>query len=192
MKRCLPISLLFAALFYASAALAESELYLIPSVQNITIDDPEGEVDDTIAVPLLARWRFESGYDQAWFTELGFLNKSEIDASGSNPGVAIEGFQFGGGYQWRFRLSESFKPWASLGVRVTAADYTRRYRVDADGYLIERYGDRSATEFNLTAGFQNTWSLTDSFDLGVWGEYAAPISSDISWFGIGAVIGYKF
>lgn len=175
----------------AAPAQAESYVYALPSLLVASIDDPAGKVDGTIGAPLLVRWQTQAGYDRAWYSEFGYLSKSSIDASGSKPGSAIEGYQLGGGYAWRFRFSKEIKPWVTAGLRVTEATYSRRYSVDSAGYLTATYPDRSQTAINAALGVYNVWPITDKFEFGVFLEYGAPISSDVTWFGAGVAVAYK-
>jgi hypothetical protein len=180
------------ALLMAAPAFAESSLYVLPSYMTFTVDDPEGSTSEGSFSPLLIRWMNQAAYDSAWYTEFGYLTKTSIDASGSSPGLSFSGYQLGAGYAWRFRASRELKPWVTLGLRLTQAEYTGRHTVDSDGFLIATFPDQTETAANATASVSNVWSVSKAAGLGVWAEYGASVSGSLSWFGVGAVASYEF
>ncbi len=182
------------ALLAVAAATAETdpEIFILPAINYVSIDDPAGDIDDAVAAPFNLRWQIPAGYDRAWYTESGYISDTSIDADEASPAITYDGWHIGAGHAWRFRATRELKPWVSVGLRVASIDYADRYLVDGEGYRTDTLPDRSATEYMLAAGIANTWNISGPFHLGVFAEYAMPVSSDMSSSGLGLVLGYSF
>lgn len=146
LKRSLP---LLAALTATTPAIAATDYYIgyTPAVGSYTIESEEGDSRTTSALSwgslsylfqFSSRRRVNIGADYLDFS---------VDAKPDELGQDAQGFLITGEYDYLWRPARGFRIWLGAGVAVQQMEYSNRVTVDSDGYLDQRFADRSETDF---------------------------------------------
>lgn len=184
----LTISLLCSFSAYAAEG---SRLGYGLSLNNLTVEDPDGDVPSTTDLGFLnfyyidALWR-----DTRYYAEFVYF-KSDIDAEVNKIGQDVSSTGMRAVFQKRLRLGRHFKPWVGVGAGVFQEAFTLRHTVDSAGFLLTTYPDRDATSVVFSVDAVNEWQLTDRFDLGVRLLYALPLENGTRGLSATAMLLYK-
>lgn len=171
---------------------ADTKVGLSPAVVMFSIDDPDGDTEDYV------------GFQPFGITTVHDLNNKyrvmavfnyfdfEVDPSTSEIGQSVEGYHVGTIIQRIIRIARGFNFHAGLGVSYTAADFTGRHTVAADGYLQDSYDDRSESLFSLLGNISKEWEVSKSFEIGADLSYQYGLKDGLS--GLKGVVSvfYKF
>jgi len=118
---------------------------------NYSVEDPDGSADSTteasifgvVTMPMSRNW---PDY-RYWFQ---VAHKSfELDASTSEVGQEVTSTSLSAIIQRSFSISSDFRPWLGLGAGAGINDYEGRHTIDEDGFLKDRFDDRSNTSMYL-------------------------------------------
>jgi len=118
---------------------------------NYSVEDPDGSADSTteasifgvVTMPMSRNW---PDY-RYWFQ---VEHKSfELDASTSEVGQDVTSTSLSAIIQRSFSVSSDFRPWLGLGAGAGINDYDGRHTIDEDGFLKDRFDDRSNTSMYL-------------------------------------------
>jgi len=158
----------------------------------ISVDDPDGDTKSDLAVLpfnfIYTDWLM--GDIRHW-TEL-YYYKTSLDADATNIGQDVERYGIRFSLQKSFRLARSWSPWLGAGIDVSNASYSARHTKDSDGFLIQAYPDRDATDVSLLLNMISEWSLHQDWTLGAKLEQSIPISGDIMEFSAVMTILYRY
>ncbi|KAF0190535.1 MAG: Uncharacterized protein FD165_2616 [Gammaproteobacteria bacterium] len=135
------------------------------TLNQLTVDDPNGDGGDTIALGYLnffyvgKLWR-----DTQYYAEFSHI-ESEITASGGTIGQDVSSTGFRAMLQERLRLSATLKPWVGAGLGVYQQEFTRRHTVDGGGFLTGTFPNRDVTQFVLSFDAMHEWAFNDAIDI---------------------------
>ena len=77
------------------------------------------------------------------------LNTLNIASNEQHIGQRIDYREISTGVERQFRLARQVESGLGIGVGISQTDYSRRHRVDSDGYLVQRLDDRQQIETSL-------------------------------------------
>ena len=162
-----------------------------PWFGSLSVSDPAGDTaSEGVSLPLSAMFVIPGKRDRRWvFTGFGY--DFRLPASTTNIGQSVKGFSLAGWYQFRFRLSRSFKPWLGIGLQADMLDINARHKVDSDGFLAVTYPDRKETNYALVLNLSQEWNISHDFNLGVNAQYLASISDSLSGPLVGVSLLYR-
>ncbi len=161
---------------------AQSRFGLGVVTGSYSVDDPKGSTDSAnetslfgvMTIPVnrnFPDWRYWFGLN---------YNAFELEPSTQDVGQEVTSVSIETILQKGFNVSSEIKPYAGLGVGVGANDFTKRHTIDSDGYLAERYEDRSETSFYLIANLGvATRKLDSGFFIGTSLSYKTPLEDGI-------------
>ncbi len=191
MKRFIPIAIAAISL-YTPSALADMNYFFHGKYGTLTVDDPDGSVDDGDDFSWELRTTFDgNSRGSRTFVTFGSID-AEIDAGVNQIGQEIEGFRLGFGYERNFPLTSVFDVWLGASLNYSDLEFTNRQTIDGDGFLVNDFGSRDFSGIGATLHLDTYMDLSERFVLGV-GAYAdIPIESDgLESFGIRFTIGTR-
>ena len=178
----LRVVVVLVTLFLSSISLAETRFGAAAVMGNYTVEDPDGNAGDSsessvvgiMTMPInrnFPGWRY-------WF-QLGH-NSFELDAATDEIGQDVTSTSVEGIIQKGFNVSSDFKPWLGAGVGAAMSDFNDRFTVDSDGFLAERFEDRSSNSayLILNTGISSR-ELSKGFYVGVSLSYKKPLNDGI-------------
>lgn len=164
--------------------------YLV-GVTNFAVEDPDGptqSVIDMLPITLVYtnwlphNWRY-------WAEAYYFATSLKGDAGDIREDISRIGLRLA--FQHNLHLGRtSF--WLGAGLDVSSNDYTSRYSVDNDGFLLNTYPDRTDTAWGLTVQFISEWPLAKDWDLAAKFEHVFPLSGGITETTLSAGILYRY
>jgi len=111
-----------------------------------------------------------------------YVSKYVFNADSSNLGEQVEdkGARFS--VQMNVKHNKYLSPWYGAGIDLSHARYSRRHRVDEDGYLSAQYEDISQFGMNLLINAMESWTITKELDIGAKLEYRLPLTQTVNGF----------
>lgn len=164
--------------------------YLV-GVSQFAVEDPDGptqsEVDmqpfTLIYTNWLPRgWRYWA--EAYYFATALTANAGDIRQDVSRIGARLalqRNLHLG---RWSF--------WAGAGLDVSRNEYTSRYSVDNDGFLLNTYPDRTNTAWGINAQIISEWPLAKDWDLAAKLEHVFAVSGGITETSLSAGILYRY
>lgn len=162
-----------------------------PGYINYSVDDPNGSTESASELHLLgASYIFPISQISRI---MGAVNIYDFDlkSSTSNIGQQVETISFSAYYQYRFRWSRNFKPWFGVGLVTNMDKFTKRHRVDSDGFLVETFPDREDTNMNLGLLASYEWDVNSSISMDFNIEYMVPLSESLEGLKFGVSVYYE-
>ncbi|KAF0190457.1 MAG: hypothetical protein FD165_2690 [Gammaproteobacteria bacterium] len=153
----------------------------------MSVDDPDGATGDEFVVqPLaLAYTRKLSGDLRYWLEP--YYQAATFDASVDEIGQDLTRFGMRVSFQQYVVPAARFLPWIGAGLDIAHTQYTSRHTIDVDGYLANRFPDRSETGVNLLVNAQREWKLSGNRSVNARIEYLSPIGGDMSSLSVSLV-----
>jgi len=110
-----------------------------PSIGLYSVNDPEGKTEQKAVFQLIDVFAaYELYRDSRLYLEVALMDE-KFEPSISEVGTKIKSTDFTVQYQWRYRVSKSFKPWLGIGGMFSNVKYTNRHLVDRNGYLAKEF-----------------------------------------------------
>lgn len=94
-------------------------------------------------------------------------------------------------FQKQFPVTYQWHPWLGIGAGYAQESFTSRYTVDAQGYLANRYPDRSANPVSVVVNGTTDWTLNRSWRLGATVQYEYPLTSGIAGLSVSLMALYQ-
>jgi hypothetical protein len=166
-----------------------------PQTLRISVADPAGDTPSTTTTSFLSAYsQYALGRDRRGTVLLTRYTATYDDTGGDQVGGQVSSTLMTGLYEWRWRLSRTFKPWIGAGVSVARHSYTDRYQTDNDGLLDKRLSDRTASDISLTVSVGHTWFVTDNLAAGARATHTEPILADaeVRTSSLGLLVAYYF
>ncbi len=162
-----------------------------PGYISYSVDDPNGSTESAGELQLLG-----ASYIYPFSRTsrvLGAINIYDFDLKSSvtDVGQKVETISFSGYYQYRFRWSRTFKPWLGAGLVTNMDKFSKRHRVDSDGYLVESFPDREDTNLNLGLLASYEWDVNSSISMDFNIEYIMPLSNSLEGLKFGVSVYYE-
>jgi hypothetical protein len=106
----------------------------------------------------------------------GQYHSLDFDGSETEIGQSVSGFEVAVLYQSKFRLSRHFKPWLGIGLSVAALDFEDRFITDNQGFLAQRFDDKSETGIAVDFNFTTEIDWFKDYDTGFSFRVSVPTS----------------
>lgn len=178
----LKVVVVLVTLVLSTVSLAETRFGAAAVMGNYSVDDPDGNAGDSsessvvgiMTMPInrnFPAWRY-------WF-QLGH-SSFELDASTDEIAQSVTSTSLEGIIQKGFNVSSEFKPWLGAGVGAAMSDFNDRFTIDSDGFLAERFEDRSSNSayLILNTGVSSR-KLSKGFYVGASLSYKKPLNDGI-------------
>ena len=94
-------------------------------------------------------------------------------------------------FQKQFPVTYQWHPWLGIGAGYAQESFTNRYTVDSQGYLANRYPDRSANPVSVVVNGTTDWTLNRSWRLGATVQYEYPLTSGIRELSVSLMALYR-
>ena len=118
---------------------------------NLSVEDPNGEseskselfISGIMTLPMdrnYPEWRY-------WFDAT--YKSFELAPSISNIGQQVSSFSISAVAQRGLNVSSEFRPWLGIGLNLSLDDYENRFLVARDGFISERFSNRSETNLGI-------------------------------------------
>jgi len=158
----------------------------------VSVDDPDGSTKSNIggqpAGLIYTDW-FLGGY--RYWSEI-FYYSATLDDTSNNIGQDVQRYGVRLSLQKNFRIVQSWAPWLGAGFDVSQAKYTLRHDTDSDGFLKQRYDDRSETAVSLLINVVSEWTIARDWSIAFKMEQSFPLSSDVSEFLLSGALLYRY
>ena len=163
----------------------------MPSYSSVSVSDPDGNTKDfTGLLPFEFSYIGDGKRSRiVWGAAFYDFN---IDATTSNIGQDITGFEVNGVWAHKWAASRSFKPWLGIGFSASVLEFTSRHTIDTDGFLNQNFEDREDTIVNVILNATHEWSINKTFYWGVSLEYKVPIGDGLDILALKGIGSYKF
>ena len=123
--------------------------------------------------------------DLYFYSEVAWKSFKTRAASGG-VGQTINVAEVAFGLDYQYRLSRSIKPRFGIGVDYMNTTYSKRYSMDSDGFLLDRYADEKKNLFSIYLNASHYWKLSKTWDIGANARTALPFGfSDIKETSVG-------
>jgi hypothetical protein len=158
----------------------------------VSVDDPDGDTETTTGVqPFGLVYTDWFVGDIRYWTE-AFYYAAELDASSDKIGQDVERYGVRFSLQKSFRIIQAWAPWFGLGLDVSKIDYTLRHTKDNEGFLLQRFDDRSETGVSLLVNVVSEWPVGQAWSVGLKLEQSVPLSGDTTDFLASGILLYRF
>ena len=164
--------------------------YLVGVIQ-FAVDDPDGPTQSEVDIQPITliytnwlphNWRY---WAEAYYFSTSLKgNAGEIRQDVSRLGVRLA-------FQHHLRVGRS-SFWVGAGLDISSNEYTTRYSVDSDGFLLNTYADRTDTAWGLNVQIISEWPVANDWDLAAKLEHVFPLSGGITESTLSAGILYRY
>ena len=156
----------------------------------VSVSDPDGDVGSASVVSPGIEMIMEKGRDGRLV--FGFSAVSlGVDASENEINQDISGYSLYTGYQKRMSFTRDFKVWFGAALAYSNYEFSDRYSIDGDGFLLDSFEDRSVSSPSLTLSADKYFNLSESYALG-FGVFADMSSGDsLNMYGLKISIGNR-
>ena len=148
-------------------------------VYRLAVDDPDGPTQAAVsAQPLTLIYTDWLPGGLRYWAE-GYFARTRLDAANGKLGedVSRYGIQFAVQHNVRWG---SWSPWLGVGMDLSRNQYSKRYTVDSDGFLLNTYADRTATAVGINIHAVSEWALERNWDLSAKLEQVIPVSGGVN------------
>ncbi len=161
------------------------------SLQNVAVEDPDGDVPTESGIGFVNLYYFdEFRRDIRYYAEFVYF-ETDIDAKYQKIGQDISSTGIRAVLQKRLRLGRHFKPWVGLGGGLFREEFTQRHTIDQDGFLLSTLSARDITNFMVSVDAATEWELSNRFDLGVRLLYGLPLNDGTQLYSATAILMFK-
>lgn len=177
--KSITISVFLLVMLTVGVAGADTMVGYTPGAFLMLIDDPAGDTDDEIqAVPFSISLVHDLNNKTRIYTTFSYIDAAEVDASPSNVGQEVTGYQLTATWQHIIKFSHALKFYIGIGAGVTQVDFEKRHLVDSDGFLVQSFADREETSFGVVVNLSREWALSERFHLGADIGYLQDVTGD--------------
>ena len=157
----------------------------------VSVNDRQGDTDSQFSA--------QSGsiYVTDWFLGetryLGelYISKYLFEAEGNKTGEQVDSKGARFSVQYHGQHNKYFAPWYGVGIDISRTDFTKRHKVDSDGFLVREYDDLNKGSFNLIFNMMQSWSISADVDLGAKLEYSVPLGQTVNGFSASMLIIFR-
>ncbi|HFE37236.1 MAG TPA: hypothetical protein ENK06_02295 [Gammaproteobacteria bacterium] len=154
----------------------------------VTANDAQGHTRRKISPQLgslfITDWFID---DTRYLTEL-YASKYSFAAETGTIGEQVDNKGVRFSVQLNAKHGKYFSPWYGLGVDLSHTQYTKRHKIDSDGFLIAQYEDTTKAGINLLLNVLETWSVSSNIEVGAKLEYSIPLTQTIHGFSAGLLM----
>ena len=174
-----------------SSSIQAHEFTYSAGVSILTVDDAESDTLGSTSgfSPFSLAYSDRVHRDTRYVVEL-FQGGGTISSSSRLVGQKVSYQGIGIGYQQRFRVTRTFKPWAGAGLEYVATEYRDRHMVDSDGFLQQRFSNRQEDGVNLALQAASYWDWNRDWRVGINTKLSHPLSKDLRIFHVGLSVVY--
>jgi hypothetical protein len=172
--------------------MADTKIGFSPAYALFSIDDPDGDAKGFNGFQAVGLTTIHDMNNKYRLMSVFNYYKFSVDPSGEKIGQNVKGYQIGALVQHIIRVARGLNFYAGGGVAYTNADFTSRHNVDEDGYLLNRYHDRTESFCYLLANVSKEWEVTKSFEIGADVTYQYAIGDGFSGFKGALSLFYSF
>lgn len=191
-KKLWVVALVLITLAIPYNLIADTKVGISPAVVLFSIDDPDGDTDTFTGVqPIGITIIHDLNNKYRLMTNIN-IYEFDVDASTSNIGQDVEGYQLGVSIQRMMRLARHLNFYAGVGAAYSDVEFTLRHLVDSDGFLTQQFPDRDESYFSLMANITKEFTITEHIEIGADISYQHSFGDGVS--GLKATVGllYKF
>jgi hypothetical protein len=170
----------------------ETKIGVSPAFVNFDIDDPDGSADSFAGFQGLSITTIHNFNNKQRLLAVLNYYDFDVDASTSDIGQEVKGYQLGTYIQQKMRVSRALNFYAGLGLAYSSIEFKNRHTLDHDGYLRERFDDRKEGFLSLMANVSKEWAITEKFDLGTDLSFQYGIGDVFSGLKLSLNLLYKF
>lgn len=132
----------------------------------VNVNEPQGNVETDTSVQL-----FQLAYSDQWLQGYRywgdvFFDTSEHKATESQIGQEMRRFGVRAVVHRPLHISDKYTLWAGGGLQLAQEKYKLRHQIDSDGFLVQRFGDRTKTSLALVLDMVNEWQINARWDIG--------------------------
>ena len=161
------------------------------NISTLSVEDPNGDTSSKTAIqPFNLVYSDDFSLGIRYWAE-GFYQAATLPASSNQIGQDVERYGLRLSLQRKLRIFPTFDLWGGLGVHAAMDDFSKRYTKDGEGYLLQRYGDRSSNHFGIQGELVAEWKLKPHWDLAAKAMYAIPFGDGVNDFSVGAFFLYS-
>lgn len=162
------------------------------TLNTLSVEDPNGDTSNETALqPFNLVYSDDFSLGVRYWAE-GFYQVATLPASSNQIGQDIERYGLRLSLQRKLKIFPKFGLWGGLGVHAAMDDFSKRYTKDGEGYLLQRYGDRSSNHFGIQGELVAEWKLKPRWDLAAKAMYAIPFGDGVNDFSVGAFFLYSY
>lgn len=162
------------------------------TLSKISVKDPNGDTrSKTELQPFNFVYTDDFSPDVRYWLE-GFYQAATLAASSNQIGQDVERYGLRASLQRKLKLYPTFDLWGGLGVHAAMDDFSKRYTVDSEGYLLQRYGDRSSNHFGIHGELVAEWKFKPRWGIAAKAMYAVPFGDGVNDLSVGAFFLYSY
>lgn len=113
------------------------------SMLNLSVEDPDGPTSSETDFSLINLFYTDLFLDDYRYWAEFFYHSATLEASTSNIGQDVDRMGLRLSMQKWFNIASAWDFYGGVGAYVSKEDFTNRYTKDVDGFLLQRYNDRS-------------------------------------------------
>lgn len=162
------------------------------NLSTLSAEDPDGDTHSKTSLqPFNFVYADDFSLGVRYWAE-GFYQATTLPASSNQIGQDVERYGLRLSLQRKLKMFPTFALWGGLGVHAAMDDFSKRYTVDGEGYLLQRYSDRSSNHFGIQGELVAEWKLKPRWDLAAKAMYAIPFGDGVNDFSVGAFFLYSY
>lgn len=160
------------------------------NASSVNVEDPDGATNDETE---LFPWNFV--YTDRWiggfrYWAEGFYQDFSLAPSADRIAQDVERYGVRFSAQRKLEWIESWQIWAGAGVILSKDDFSRRFKVDSDGFLAASYPDRSQNHIGFQVDVTGEWALNRQWDAAARFLYAPAIGDGVEEIGVSLIFLY--
>ncbi|MDH5302104.1 MAG: hypothetical protein OEW58_12155 [Gammaproteobacteria bacterium] len=158
---------------------------------SVTITDPDGERTTTHSSNLMSL-----AYSDWWHQDIRYwlqwqLLNADSQARGQEVGQSIQQQSVSLSLQKIWPLHSQFKPWLDIGLQAAYNQYSLRHTISDDGYLQQRFADRSSLSLGLITAMQAQWEMQHDWSVGFRAQQTLVPGNNINYRSINLLLHYQ-
>lgn len=162
------------------------------SALNLSIDDPDGSTGTETEVSPVNLFYTDLFLEDYHYWAEFFYQSATFEASTSNIGQEVSRLGFRMSIQKEFNVSPTWKMLGGVGAYVSKEEFTDRFTKAEDGFLLDRYADRSENILGALIEGVVTRNIGERWDLMFRGAYEIPFGDGVEALSVSAGLMYGF
>ncbi len=152
------------------------------NIDRSNINDEQGKTKNKTSIQPGSLFITDSFLYQTRYLAEFFFIRHSFQAEPGKTGVQSSNTGARFSVQFHGKHHDYFSPWYGTGFEFSYGKYSKRFQVDNDGFLTEKYEDLSRTGINLLFNVMQTWPLSPQLEIGAKFEYRLPLTQTVNGF----------
>lgn len=161
------------------------------NINWVNVNDQNGQSDNKFSTQTGSLFITDWLSSNSRFLAELYTSNYAFTATGSHTGQQVNNRGLRLSLQGKTIGLKNLSPLFGLGIDLAYSKFSKRHKVDNDGYLIEQFEDISKPSYKIILNVMESWSWTEKIKIGFKLEYSIPITQAIHGFSSSVLLLYQ-